>query len=135
MKTDPGPVPPSATAASTTDLAITRTILAAGRTLMASMRTALSMIGFGFTIYKFLNGLHEAGGIHLRRPDEPRRLGVFLVALGTGSLLVGILEYVRTLGRVAGRRPRLRSTFYVACALVALGFWVLAGLIRPPGPS
>jgi putative membrane protein len=120
----------SAPAPSTTDLAVTRTILAAGRTLMASMRTALSMIGFGFTIYKFLHGLTEAGGIHLRRPEEPRRLGLFLVALGTGSLLIAVVEYVRTLGRVEGHRPRLGSTFYVACAVVALGFWVLVGLAR-----
>ena len=92
------------------------------------------MIGFGFTIYKFLHGLNEAGGIRLRRPEEPRRLGLLLVALGTGTLVLGVLEYVRTLGRVDGHRPRLGSTFYVACAVVALGVWVLAGLILPPGP-
>ena len=35
-------------------LAIDRTRLAAERSLMAWIRTALSMIAFGFTIYKFL---------------------------------------------------------------------------------
>jgi putative membrane protein len=35
-------------------LALDRTRMAAERTLMAWVRTALSMIGFGFTIYKFL---------------------------------------------------------------------------------
>ena len=35
-------------------LATERTRMAADRTLMGWIRTALSMIGFGFTIYKFL---------------------------------------------------------------------------------
>jgi putative membrane protein len=39
-------------AAERTDLAVDRTVMAAGRTLMAWVRTALSMISFGFTIYK-----------------------------------------------------------------------------------
>ena len=40
-------------------LAPDRTRLAADRTLMAPVRTALSMIGFGFTIYKFLQVVQE----------------------------------------------------------------------------
>ena len=35
-------------------LAMERTRMAADRTLMGWIRTALSMIGFGFTIFKFL---------------------------------------------------------------------------------
>jgi putative membrane protein len=128
-----GTAPPSGTAVSATDLAFTRTILAAERTLMAWIRTGLSMISFGFTIFKFLHGLTAAGGIRLHRPEEPRRLGLFLAALGTGSLLVGVLEYVQTLRRTD--RPRLGSAFYVACAVVALGVWVLVSLTRTPVPS
>ena len=128
-----GQVPASGAPESATDLAATRTILAAQRTLMAWVRTSLSMISFGFTIYKFLHGLHEAGGIRLRRPEEPRRLGVLLVVLGTGSIVAGILEYVQTLRRIEGHRPRLGSAFYVACVVVALGFWVLVGLLSRPG--
>jgi putative membrane protein len=133
LKTGHGP--PGDTTESTSDLAVTRTILAAERTLMAWIRTALSMISFGFTIYKFLHGLNEAGGIRLRRPEEPRNLGLFLVALGSGSLVVAVLEYVRTLGRTEGHRPRPGSAFYVACAVVALGLWVLVDLLRGPGPA
>ena len=129
MNADSRRVTSGGAAPSATDLATTRTLFAAARTLMASLRTALSMIGFGFTIYKFLHGLHEAGGIRMRRPEEPRRLGLFLVALGTGSLVVALVEYVRFLGRMEGQRPRLGSTFYVACAVVVLGVWILVGLI------
>ena len=135
MNTASGTAPPSGTAQSATDLAVTRTILAAERTLMAWIRTGLSMISFGFTIFKFLHGLTAAGGIRLHRPEEPRHLGLFLAALGTGSLLVGVLEYVRTLRRTEGHRLRLGSAFYVACAVVALGLWVLVSLTRGLGPA
>jgi putative membrane protein len=101
---------------------------------MAWVRTALSMIGFGFTIFKFLHGLQEAGNLHLRRPEEPRVIGLFLVALGTCSLLAGIVQYIQTLAHIAGSRPRLGVAFYVACAVVALGAVVLVGLVSRTGP-
>ena len=67
-----------------TSLALDRTRLAHERTLMAWVRTAVSLISFGFTIYKFFQGLHEAervetarhlfGRPRLRaRDDRPRR--------------------------------------------------------------
>ena len=118
-----------------TELASTRTVLAAERTLMAWIRTALSMISFGFTISKFLHGLNDAGGIRLRRPEEPRNLGIFLAALGTGSLIVGTFEYLTTLRRTEGQRLRLGSAFYVAFAVVALGLWVFVGLVSRRGPG
>ncbi len=45
-----------------TNLAVKRTLMGADRTLMAWVRTALSMISFGFTIYKVLQGFQEHGG-------------------------------------------------------------------------
>ena len=42
-----------------TDWALERTFMAADRTLMAWVRTAISMIGFGFTLYKFLQYIHQ----------------------------------------------------------------------------
>jgi putative membrane protein len=117
-----------------TDLATTRTALAAERTLMAWIRTALSMISFGFTIFKFLNGLHQAGTIRLLRPEGPRNIGLFLAALGTGSLLAGVVQYMQTLRQLPGSPPRLGTAFYVAGAVVVLGVVVLVGLISRVGP-
>ena len=42
-------------------LALERTRMAADRTLMGWIRTALSMISFGFTIFKFLEYTQEQG--------------------------------------------------------------------------
>lgn len=127
---------PGGSLESSNELATTRTVLAAERTLMAWVRTALSMISFGFTIYKFLHGLQEAGGIRLRHPEEPRNIGIFLAALGSASLLAGILEHLQTLRGVegAGRRLKLGATFFTACVVLVLGLVVFAGLVTQRGP-
>jgi putative membrane protein len=117
-----------------TEMARTRTLLAADRTLMAWIRTALSMISFGFTIAKFLHGLHEASAIHLRRPDSPRALGLFLAALGTASMVIGLVQYVRLVRTVGGPSSRLGLTAYVAAAVLALGLLVCFGLVTRMGP-
>jgi putative membrane protein len=77
------------------DLGTQRTVMAADRTLMAWTRTALSMISFGFTIYKFL----EAASQHttLAHPRSPQQVGLFLIALGTISMVVGTISYWATL--------------------------------------
>jgi putative membrane protein len=117
-----------------TDLAGNRTVMAADRTLMAWIRTALSMISFGFTIYKFLHGLSESATIHLRRPNGPRDLGLFLTLLGTGSLVAGLVQYTHLLRRIHVSVLRTSVTFYVACAVVVLGLVVLIGIVSRAGP-
>jgi putative membrane protein len=75
-----------------TDLAVERTLMAASRSLMAWVRTGLSMIGFGFTIYKFLSA--EAQGL----VRDPRNVGLFLIFLGIVSIIFGAIEYRQTVG-------------------------------------
>jgi len=65
-----------------TNLAVERTVMAAGRNLMAWVRTALSMISFGFTIYKFMQAATKGAEVGLLKAEGPRRLGLFLIALG-----------------------------------------------------
>lgn len=74
-----------------TDLAAVRTSMAASRSLMAWVRTGLSMIGFGFTIYKFIQGFASEV-----RPNAARNTGLFLIAWGTLSIAFGWLEYWQT---------------------------------------
>ena len=83
-----------------TDLAVERTVMAAGRTLMGWVRTALSMISFGFTIYKFLDAATHGAQVGLLKADGPRRLGLFLIALGVISVLLGSIEYYQTVKRL-----------------------------------
>ena len=57
----------NALAVERTDWALDRTYMAADRTLMAWVRTSISMIGFGFTLYKFLQYIDEQNRKDCRR--------------------------------------------------------------------
>jgi len=99
-----------------------RTILAADRTLMAWIRTTLSMISFGFTIYKFLQAMFESGKSALS-PRGPRNFGLALISLGVWALAIACLQYWREMRRFnPGRTP-------FSLALAVAGFVALFGIL------
>ena len=106
------------------DLGALRTIMAADRTLMAWIRTSLSMLSFGFTIYKFLETAAQQGA--LARPESPQRVGLFLAAMGTASMILGVLSYWATLKDLRRTeefrlgRPTLLVSLVMTLAGVAL---------------
>ena len=116
-----------------TDLAATRTLMAADRTLMAWLRTALSLLSFGFTIYKVLEGFAQAGRV-LPREQTPRNVGLFLTAMGTAAMVMGTIEYWQTIKELRHLRPvrLLRPSFVMALLMsvagVALFFGIITGL-------
>lgn len=77
------------------DLGELRTIMAADRTLMAWVRTSLSMLSFGFTIYKFLQDVVSKAAA--RHPDSPQQVGLFLVGMGVAAIVLGTISYWATL--------------------------------------
>jgi len=90
------------------DLGVSRTLMAADRTLMAWIRTGLSMLSFGFTIYKFLQYVKESASGSILRAQGPRRFGIFLIGLGTASIIFGLIDYYRlakSLEGESGRKP------------------------------
>jgi putative membrane protein len=77
-----------------TDWASSRTRLAAERTMMAVLRTGLSFIGFGFTIFKFLQYVRESGGAGSPiRAHGPRNMGLALIGIGLFVLAVGSWQH------------------------------------------
>lgn len=87
-------------------------MLAADRTLLAWVRTSLSLMTFGFTIYKFFQYLEEsgaaAGGWH---PTGPRRFGLILVTLATVLLASQTLQYYQLLKRISlARQEKVPKT-------------------------
>jgi putative membrane protein len=75
------------------DLGELRTIMAADRTLMAWVRTALSMLSFGFTIYKFLQSVASRSP----HPNSAQQVGLFLAGMGVASMVLGTISYWATL--------------------------------------
>jgi putative membrane protein len=76
-----------------TNLAVTRTLIALDRTLMAWIRTATSLISFGFTIYKFFEGMRQGEPPDTTHLMTPRDVGLVMIGLGVGGLILAILEY------------------------------------------
>ena len=112
------------------DLGAVRTVLAADRTLMAWLRTSLSMLSFGFTIYKFLETAAKAGS--LARPESPQRVGLFLVAMGTAAMVLGVIDYWVTLRNVqkTGAFRLGRSVLFMSLLLAVAGVALFAAIIK-----
>ena len=120
-----------------TDLAIQRTNMAAERSLMAWIRTSLSMIGFGFSIYKFFQYLPEelAAG-NIRRPQAPRNLGLTLIALGTLALVAATWQHWNFLKSVQSFKTRhlWSISFVVAIFVILIGLITFYGVLLRHGP-
>lgn len=120
------------------DLAYERSRLAADRTLMAWVRTSLSMISFGFTIFKFFQYLREANLSSATIPvNRPRNFGLALLILGIVLLGFAILEhvlFVRRLAAEAGRGFPKSTALAGAFIITLLGLLALLDLLLRIGP-
>ncbi len=85
--------------------------MATDRTLTARLRTALSMLGFGPTICRFLQDVEARQGKLLAPVQSianvPQRVGLFLARMGTASPIPGIIAY-RLTPRDLGMGPDFR---------------------------
>jgi len=119
-----------------------RTRLAVERTLMAYMRTAVSLIGFGFAIVQFFDGIHGMpGATPARYPDAAWYLGLALIFCGVMAMVISIREFHWTLrylwsenfAPIAGMRAEGKQTplYLVAIAIICVGtFAFFAVLLR-----
>jgi putative membrane protein len=113
-----------------TDLAVSRTMMAADRSLMAWIRTALSMISFGFAIYKILQDFQESG-VNMPAEQTPRNIGLFLIGLGTISMVFGTIAYWQTFKelRLLKHFPVWRPSFVIALIMSGLGLFLFVGIV------
>jgi putative membrane protein len=127
--TTQNPKSTNALAQDRTDLAVSRTMMAADRSLMAWIRTALSMISFGFTVYKILQGFQESGST-LPAEQTPRDIGLFLIGLGTVSMVMGTIAYWQTFKelRLLQHFPVWRPSFIIALVMSGLGLFLFVGI-------
>ena len=110
------------TADTGTILAVERTRLAYDRTLMAWLRTAVSLISFGFTIYKFFQfelDRRAAAG----RVVGPTEFALGMILTGIVALMLALVEYnqsIRALRREYGAQVVPRSMPVVVAAMVSV---------------
>jgi putative membrane protein len=128
----PGPPAKSSSelAQTNTDLAVDRTLMAADRSLMAWIRTALSMISFGYTIYKVLEGFQHEGSMQIRA-HMPRNMGLFLTGLGTAAMLMGTTEYWMRLKSLRRAKPYrlLQPSLVMALVMSVAGLFIFLGIV------
>jgi putative membrane protein len=103
---------------------------------MAWVRTAISMIGFGFTIYKFFQYLREAEDVVLVRLRGPRNLGLTLIALGTVALVVAAIQHWQTIRKLRERSEVIESsmTLPVAAVVAIVGIIAFLSIVLRVGP-
>lgn len=126
--------PRSSVTSDANQLALQRTILATERTLLAWIRSAISMIGFGFSIYKFFEYLRESEG--LARPHAARNLGLTLIALGTLTLVAAVFQHRRALQRMGLGVAQAQTTMSLTIALVLalIGLVMFVSIYFGTGP-
>lgn len=112
------------------DLGTMRTIMAADRTLMAWVRTSLSMLSFGFTIYKFLETAVKEDVV--ARTNSPQQVGLFLAGVGTASMVLGVVSYWTTLKDLRRTEDfRLgRPTLLISVIMMLAGVALFIGIAK-----
>ena len=106
------------------------------RTLLSWARTSVSMVGFGFTIYNFYDGVFQDAGGGPRIHEAARNLGLALVISGTIAMLIAVLNYW-TINRYLEQSPaalavprglRLRWMYVYALSAVLMGIGIVTFL-------
>jgi putative membrane protein len=106
------------------------TMMAADRTLMAWIRTSLSLLSFGFAIYKILQDFEEGGKL-LPQENTPRNVGLFLGVMGTLAMVMGTISYWHILQelRQDNTFALLRPALIMAILMSGTGLLLVFGIV------
>ena len=111
-----------------TTLAVERTRLAHERTLIAWLRTALSMISFGFTIYKFFQYQAEQGAAAaVRRWLSPREFALMMIGTGLVALAMATWQHRQGMRRLRAESDQITVPFSIGTVVAVL--FSLLGLL------
>lgn len=113
-------------------LSFERTMLSHERTLMAWIRTAVSLITFGFSIYKFFAlELGAPGAAQGHQVVSARQFAGLMIGMGLMGLAFAALQNSqhRQHMRAAGLKAPLSYTTLAAVVIAGLGFLALLAVI------
>jgi putative membrane protein len=115
----PNPSEPQRKPSDTLTLAADRTRLAYERTLMAWVRTSISLITFGFTIFKFFQ--IENAVQPQTRAFSATEFSLLMIATGLLALLIATLEHRRDVKELKAEFPHLpHSSARILAALISV---------------
>ncbi len=108
---------------------------------MAWMRTSVSLIGFGFTIFKFfqfLRGSETVPDKLINLPAQgPRNFGVMLIALGIFLLATATVQHfvaLRKLKRESGLKFPVSLTLVSSILFLFIGLLAMLNVLFRIGP-
>jgi putative membrane protein len=121
--------------------------MSADRTLMSVMRTAISLIGFGFTIFQVFGRLRDLN-VLAKSSQAPRNFAVALVAIGIVMLGLGIVYHLQYMAALRNQRREMVEqklihgqspypvslTLLVATMVLMLGLLAIASMVFNIGP-
>ena len=99
---------------------------------MAWVRTAVSLISFGFTIYKFFQYLREnQPGEYVQRLVGPRMYGIGMISIGVFALLLATWQHWQDMKGLRAHYPDAPVSLAAVLAAVisALGLLTLLAAI------
>lgn len=109
---------------SNTDLAMERTALAHERTLMAWIRTSVSLISFGFTIYKFFEEWNKNPNA-TKTLLTPRVVGMLMIGFGLIALLLAQIQHRGAIKRLKKLYPALQTSVSAVLSILILMFGLM----------
>ena len=109
---------------SNTDLAIERTALAHERTLMAWIRTSVSLISFGFTIYKFFEEWNKNPNA-AKTLLTPRVVGMLMIGFGLIALLFAQIQHRGAIRKLKKFYPAMQTSVSAVLSILILMFGLM----------
>jgi len=109
---------------SNTDLAMERTALAHERTLMAWIRTSVSLISFGFTIYKFFEEWNKNPNA-AKTLLTPRTVGMIMIGFGFIALLFAQIQHRSAMKKLKKFYPGVQTSVSGVLSILILMFGLM----------
>ena len=106
---------------SNNEFAMERTVMAYERTLMAWVRTAVSLISFGFTIYKFLGDM-DKNPTASHRILTPRIIGMIMISFGLLALLLAQIQHRSGMKKIKRFYPNMQRSISSILGVLVLIF-------------